>query len=312
MRRTRALGFTCHVHILPGEQAMNRFHGIVGILCLLGPAALAPAGPEFIHLGATDLGDGTYQHDYVLSNVGGTVPIYDLEYDGDFHHAWFSIEGPDDWNLHYNGLNWWFETEQAPCNVEQELFGYHIRAGTPTLLAGTATFTDQSHTVVASAPVMWPEPTGPTFTHIGVVDEGGGIYRHDYVLSNVGGAIPLYDLEYDGELYTGWFSIEGPDDWNLHYFGWGWRLDTEQAPCSIEQELFGYHIRAGTPSVLAGTVTFTDINHDLVAAGSTMWPESLGVIPAVSQWGLIVLMLVLLVAGTLILRPRAHFKFSMA
>ena len=35
---------------------------------------------------------------------------------------------------------------------------------------------------------MWPEAAGPTLTHLGYEDEGGGVYRHDYVLSNVADA----------------------------------------------------------------------------------------------------------------------------
>ncbi len=234
------------------------------------------AGPTLMHLGSEDEGGGVYRHDYVLSNVGGDVDLYDLEYDGDFHHGWFKIEGPDDWHIVYNGLNWTAQTSAAPCNVDQQMFGFSIRAGTPTVEDGSVTFTDVSHMVVAAGPTVWPEAAGPTFTHLGYEDEGGGVYRHDYVLSNVGGDVDLYDVEYDGEFHHGWFEITGPNDWNLVYIGLTWRLETQAAPCNVGQQLFGFSIRAGTPTVDDGSITYTDSGHSVVAAGPTVWPMAAG------------------------------------
>jgi hypothetical protein len=106
-------------------------------------------GPNFVYLGAEAVGDGTYRHSYKLSNIGGWVDLYDIETHFVYNPAWFSIYGPDDWNLEFIGLITRWQTGQSPCVVDAEQFGYHIYAGGPEVQEAYYTLTDVDHVVVA-------------------------------------------------------------------------------------------------------------------------------------------------------------------
>ena len=133
--------------------------GIACLLALLVMGTTASADPSFVYLGNTETSPGVFDHSYKISNIGGTVPLYDLETTWEYYGAWFSVNGPDDWNLTCLGFaNYRFDTQAAPCNYEKELYGFHIYAATPNVQAGNWTVTDGNHMVVNSGMADYPIP----------------------------------------------------------------------------------------------------------------------------------------------------------
>ncbi|MHC4646504.1 MAG: DUF6345 domain-containing protein [Planctomycetota bacterium] len=112
--------------------------------------------PNFVYLGAEAVGDGTYRHSYKLSNVGGSIDLYDIETHFVYNPAWFSIYGPDEWNLHFIGFITTWQTGQSPCVVDSEQFGYHVYAGGPEVQEAYYTLTDVDHVVVADGNTSVP------------------------------------------------------------------------------------------------------------------------------------------------------------
>ena len=126
--------------------------------------------------------------------------------------------------------------------------------------------------VLVSLLAICPEASAqPVFRYEGVTDLGGGVYAHDYVLDNTGGAVPVYDVETDFQYYYGWIEVSTPEDW-YYYAGPMSKFETEEAPVSVGYEQGGYRITAGTPAVQYGYVQFTDLNHDVIHHGQTSWP----------------------------------------
>ena len=282
---------------------MKKFIMVTIVLCIAVLQAAFAADPEFVYLGSSPEGDD-YRHDYKLSNIGGAEPIYDLEWDIQYNYGWININGPDDWAVVpiVGPLARW-ATDGAPCNVDEEKYGFSILAGTPSVTSATVTFTDQSHSTVATGTTSLPVGEATKFEYLGSSPEGND-YRHDYKLSNIGGAEPIYDLETDTTWTHGWANIYCPDDWAFQeIIGPLARWSTGAAPCNVDEELYGFSILAGTPQVAWGTVTFTDNSHAVVGQGMTVWPVDTS-IPTTSEWGLIVMSLMVLTAGIVVIRRR--------
>ena len=130
---------------------------LVLILALVSTAAFA--APQFEMVGQpADVGNGEWEFQYKLTNFGGAVPIYDVEFDYSIAAAWIRVEGPDDWAMNWEGPLAAWQTDTAPCEVEYEQSGFYIYAGGPEYSMSPITFTDQSHTVCASGDALLPVP----------------------------------------------------------------------------------------------------------------------------------------------------------
>jgi hypothetical protein len=124
------------------------------ILAMISTTAFA--GPQFEMVGQpADVGNGEWEFQYKLTNFGGAVPLYDVEFDYSIAAAWIRVES-DNGEWHWDGPLAAWQTDTAPCEVDQELYGFHIYAGGPEYSMSPLTFTDQSHTVCASGDALLP------------------------------------------------------------------------------------------------------------------------------------------------------------
>lgn len=131
-------------------------------------SASAVAVPDFEYLGASQLGNGNYEHSYKLSNIGGAVPIYDVDHSIIYRHGWISVYTPnDDWIYGSGPMDRWV-TDSAPVNVGTELLGFRIEAGTPDVVAGTFYLTDVNHEVFYQGTTMFPVPEPTTLALLAV------------------------------------------------------------------------------------------------------------------------------------------------
>jgi len=130
-------------------------------ICAFTIAAVATAGPEFTCLNAQNpeqTGPNEWKFDYLLSNYGGQVPIYDVEFYG-FQYGWLWVNLPDNWAMEVvSGPMARFVTDSAPCNVEHEIGGFTIYAATPILGTVHIGYSDQSHVVFATGTTLLPVP----------------------------------------------------------------------------------------------------------------------------------------------------------
>lgn len=116
---------------------------------------------------------------------------------------------------------------------------------------------------------------GPEFTCINAQNPeqtGPNEWRFNYVLSNYGGQVPIYDVEFYGFQY-GWLYVDLPDDWAMEFLpGPMARFVTDSAPCTVEQQLGGFTIYAGTPVLGSVQVGYSDQMHVVFATGTTLLP----------------------------------------
>lgn len=139
-----------------GSNTMRLF--AVGILLLCAGQALADVG--LVYLGYDDIGGGQYDHQYKLSNIGGSVDLYDFHVNYTYSSAWLYATGPDGWAAAWEDpfVNW--ATDSAPCSVEYETGEWHVYAGTPLVGDFYVEYTDVNHSVVSGSmvPLPLPEP----------------------------------------------------------------------------------------------------------------------------------------------------------
>ena len=105
----------------------------------------------------------------------------------------------------------------------------------------------------------------------GPLDLGNGEYEFQYKLTNFGGAVPIYDFEFDYSIAAAWIRVESDNG------GWNWdgplaAWQTETAPCVVDSELYGFHIYAGGPQYYMSPITFTDQSHSAFATGEALLP----------------------------------------
>lgn len=134
---------------------------LLAAACILMIGAVATAGPEFTCLNPQNpeqTGPNEWRFNYLLSNHGGQVPIYDVEFYG-FQYGWLWVNLPDDWAMEViSGPMARFVTDSAPCTVEQELGGFTIYAATPVVGAVQVGYSDQMHVVFATGTTLLPVP----------------------------------------------------------------------------------------------------------------------------------------------------------
>lgn len=157
---------------------MKRFFTVLLItLICWGTAA---AAPQFELVGGpVDMGNDGWQFEYKLSNYGGPVPIYDIEFEYSIAAAWITVNGPDGWAMNWQGPMAAWQTESAPCDTEGELGGFYIYAGGPEYGFSPITFTDQAHQVCAigEAELPIPEPGSLFALGSGLVGLAGSLLR---------------------------------------------------------------------------------------------------------------------------------------
>ncbi|MBN2447755.1 MAG: hypothetical protein JXO22_13560, partial [Phycisphaerae bacterium] len=237
----------------------------------------APTGPLFIHTGTDDLGNGTYRHDYKLSNLAGDVELHDVDVDYEYRYGWIEVDSPNGTTFYHGPMSRWF-TDQASWKTGTEYGGFSIYAGTPDVYYGGAYLTDLDHAVVAQCNTLWPEADpGPVLRYDGCVEESPGVWLHNYTLSNTEGAEPVYDIDCEIDYRNAWFEVGAPNGWAVQYIGVTTLLwQTDDAPCNVGAELGGFYIRAGTPELTWGGLMFTGDGHVEIAQGTTSWPRPLG------------------------------------
>lgn len=131
-------------------------------LVLVLVSAAAFAAPQFEMIGQPiPVGNDEFQFEYKLTNFGGPVPIYDIEFEYSLAAAWIRVNGPNGWAMNWESPLARWQTEESPCAVETELYGFYIFAGGPQFTMSPITFTDVNHMVVAAgeAPLPVPEPS---------------------------------------------------------------------------------------------------------------------------------------------------------
>ena len=141
--------------LVGGVYITDADHVVVAQSTTLLPVA---PGPTFEYLGVDEIGPTEFQHNYVLRNFEGDVDIYDVEYEGEYHHAWLMAGGPGDWAVNWEGSKLRFFTDASPCWVGSEMYGFYVVAGTPEVIWGGVTFTDHTREVVAAGSTSWPLP----------------------------------------------------------------------------------------------------------------------------------------------------------
>ncbi len=97
-------------------------------------------------------------------------------------------------------------------------------------------------------------------------------YDHSYTLTNYGGIEDLYDWEVSWEYSAAWIRADGPDNWAVNWNGPLMTWETSSAPCTIDQEIGDWHIYAGTPQIGDASITYTNINHEVVSSGTVSMP----------------------------------------
>ena len=114
----------------------------------------------------------------------------------------------------------------------------------------------------------------PQFVYLGQQQVSPGQWEFNYKLSNIGTpTVDIYDVEVDYEYGAAWLDVYLPGDWAMEVIqGPLARFQTTTAPCTVDTELYGFHIYAGVPYLYNGGVTFTDSSHAVVASGQTMLP----------------------------------------
>lgn len=129
----------------------------------------------------------------------------------------------------------------------------------------------------------------PIFRYEGVIDEGGGVYRHDYVLDNFDPAAPsnnVEDMHYNGnpvKISAFWIEVGTPNGWSNEIVTdiSHWRVDQSGGGVQVGAELAGFYIRASVPVVTASPFTFTydrDDDLSIIYEGEALLPGH--IIPA--------------------------------
>ena len=115
----------------------------------------------------------------------------------------------------------------------------------------------------------------PQFVYLGQQEVSPGQWDFSYKLTNFGEpTVDIYDVEVDYEYGAAWLYVTTPSRWLVMepITGPMARFQTTTAPCTVDTELYGFHIYAGVPWLYNGGVTYTDSNHMVVASGQTMLP----------------------------------------
>ena len=160
---------------------------VIWLICaavlVLVLAASVTAEPQFICTNAANpqqTGPNEWRFEYVLTNHGGQIPIYDVEIYG-FQYGWLYVDCPDDWEMEIiNGPIARFSTDAAPCMVEEEIGGFTIYAATQVIGVVNVGFSNQYGGVFASGTTVIPIPEPGTLIALAAAAlglSGGALVR---------------------------------------------------------------------------------------------------------------------------------------
>lgn len=147
------------------EREVESMRQVICLICVAGLmlilAAAVVAEPQFVCVNAANpqqTGPNEWRFEYVLTNHGGQIPIYDVEVSG-YQYGWLYVELPNDWAMQIiSGPIARFSTESAPCYIEYEMVGFAIYAATPVFGTVQVSFSDQYGGVFATGTTLAPIP----------------------------------------------------------------------------------------------------------------------------------------------------------
>jgi hypothetical protein len=132
-------------------------------------ATTVVAAPAFVCTNAgnpVQTGQG-WRFDYTLSNMGGSIPIYDVEFVG-YEYGWVTADGPNGWAMDIiTGPLARFSTNAAPVNNDQELGGFHIYGATPVMGYVSVSYSNQQGGIITSNTTQVPVPEPASFFTLG-------------------------------------------------------------------------------------------------------------------------------------------------
>jgi len=148
---------------------------------MLGIAAgTGLAAPQVVLDGSpVPVAPGVWQWNYTVTNYSSPQHINDLEVDASMQHGWIEAGGPSGWIYQKSGPMSRWVTETAPVYMETATSGFWLRAGTPLIYYGGASFTyGSNHQVFATGTMAMP-----------AIPEPGSLLALTAGLSTIAGAI---------------------------------------------------------------------------------------------------------------------------